>query len=152
MSRSKRGYSTNNPHPIDTQIGQRLRRLRRVSDITQTELGDQIDLSFQQIQKYELAKNRVAASTLFDLAAVLGVSIEYFTGDPTGRKNTGKKHELDLTSEQVQLLKFFKRIEDKNLRTQLIKLAGAMASAITPSAKRASTPSSPRPSQTHFVK
>lgn len=152
MSRGKRGYSANNPHPIDIQIGQRLRRIRRVSDFTQGELGDKIDLSFQQIQKYERAKNRVAASTLFDLAAVFDVSLEYFTGDPTDKKNTGKNNELDLTPEQVQLLKLFRRIDDKNLKTQLIKLAGAMANANTPSVKHASTPSRPGSSQTHIVK
>jgi transcriptional regulator with XRE-family HTH domain len=60
--------------PLDALIGQRVRRLRAARGLSQTELGQAINVTFQQIQKYEAGTNRIAASTLVRLAAALGVA------------------------------------------------------------------------------
>lgn len=65
-------------HPIDSYMGQRLRMRRAMLGMTQAELGDAIGLSFQQIQKYENGKNRMAVSTLWRIAKALNVSPDYF--------------------------------------------------------------------------
>lgn len=72
---------TSNPHPIDIIVGENLRRLRVDAGLSQTELGRHIGVSFQQIQKYENGRNRLAASRLWECAEVLCVPVEAFFVD-----------------------------------------------------------------------
>ncbi len=68
-------------NPIDVHVGSRVRLRRMLLGISQEKLGERLGLTFQQVQKYEKGVNRIGASRLFDLARVLGVSIEYFYED-----------------------------------------------------------------------
>ncbi|WEO64054.1 helix-turn-helix domain-containing protein [Rhizobium rhizogenes] len=65
-------------HPIDRHVGQQLRIIRIHSNLSQTELGHKVDLSYQQIQKYESGKNRMSASVLYEIANCLNVPISRF--------------------------------------------------------------------------
>ncbi|XKT75324.1 MAG: helix-turn-helix domain-containing protein [Patescibacteria group bacterium UBA2103] len=56
----------------------RIRLRRSLLDMSQSELGEKLGVTFQQVQKYERGANRVGASRLFDLAKVLDVSVGYF--------------------------------------------------------------------------
>jgi transcriptional regulator with XRE-family HTH domain len=62
----------------DAEIGRRLRIRRLEKGISQTELGSQIGVTFQQLQKYESGANRVAASRLRQIAEILEVPMAYF--------------------------------------------------------------------------
>ena len=53
------------------EIGQRLRAIRREAGWSQERLGAAIGMTFQQVQKYEAGKNRVAVSTLLLIAVAL---------------------------------------------------------------------------------
>ncbi|MEM1400446.1 MAG: helix-turn-helix transcriptional regulator [Pseudomonadota bacterium] len=66
------------PKPIDVYIGRRLAKARTLCGMTQTDLGNRVGLSFQQIQKYEKGANRISAGLLFELARILGEKIDYF--------------------------------------------------------------------------
>ena len=72
----------------EVAIGARLRALRVAAGMSQTTLGEVIGITFQQIQKYEKGKDRIAASTLQVLAAALNVHPgSFFDGEmpsPTG--------------------------------------------------------------------
>lgn len=63
---------------IDLQLGRRLRRRRRDVGLTQEALGLACGISFQQVQKYECAANRMSAVVLWRLARVLDVDVGYF--------------------------------------------------------------------------
>lgn len=63
---------------IDKIVGQRLRDLRLMRDMSQIELALLVHVTFQQIQKYEKGMNRIAVSTLLMLADALGVAPYYF--------------------------------------------------------------------------
>ena len=65
-------------NPIDIHVGLRLKRARRDKEISQTKLGKITGVTFQQMQKYETAVNRVSASRLYEFSTVLGVPIQYF--------------------------------------------------------------------------
>lgn len=65
-------------HPIDLLVGKRLRSRRSTLGLSQEEVGKYLDVSFQQIQKYERGINRISASTLHSLSVFLKVSILYF--------------------------------------------------------------------------
>jgi transcriptional regulator with XRE-family HTH domain len=58
---------------IDAVVGARLRKARLAARMSQTELGDAIGVSFQQVQKYERAANRLSASMLVLAARAVGV-------------------------------------------------------------------------------
>ena len=66
------------PHPIDTLVGKNLRHRRNELGLSQQELGKIVDVTFQQIQKYEAGVNRVSASRLWQFAEILRVPVGYF--------------------------------------------------------------------------
>ncbi|CAK8162926.1 putative Uncharacterized HTH-type transcriptional regulator R00410 [Candidatus Xenohaliotis californiensis] len=66
------------PHPIDLHAGKQLRTIRLVRNLTQEDLGKKVNITTQQIQKYEKGQNRISASRLYEFSVVLNVSIDYF--------------------------------------------------------------------------
>ncbi len=62
----------------DRFVGQRLRQARRETGLTQDRLAALLDVTFQQIQKYEAGHSRIAAGRLREIAIALGKPIEYF--------------------------------------------------------------------------
>jgi transcriptional regulator with XRE-family HTH domain len=63
---------------VDAYVGSRIRDRRDDLRLSQSELGQKADLSFQQVQKYERGANRISASRMHQFANILGVSIPYF--------------------------------------------------------------------------
>lgn len=63
---------------IDAHVGQRIRLRRTLLGMSQTQLGQAINLTFQQIQKYERGTNRVSAGMLFRISQVLDVPVSFF--------------------------------------------------------------------------
>jgi|APHot6391423262_1040250.scaffolds.fasta_scaffold12791_1 transcriptional regulator with XRE-family HTH domain len=62
---------TRSPTEIDREIGQRIRLARKQAKLSQSELGQAIGVTYQQVQKYENGTDRVAASRLVQIATVL---------------------------------------------------------------------------------
>ena len=62
------GAGTKRPNSVDAHVGSRVRLRRMMMGISQEKLGDQMGLTFQQIQKYERGVNRVSASRLWELS------------------------------------------------------------------------------------
>lgn len=65
-------------HPVDVHVGKRLKQIRTLRRMSQTDVAKRLNLSFQQIQKYEIGSNRIAASRLFELSRILDVPTSYF--------------------------------------------------------------------------
>lgn len=63
---------------VDRHVGVRIRQRRLELGLTQQELSCALDISYQQIQKYETGSNRVSAGKLFGIAQAMGVSPNYF--------------------------------------------------------------------------
>ena len=66
------------PNPIDIHVGQKLRERRMRMGLSQEKLAEATNVTFQQVQKYETAKNRISASRLYQFAVLLGVPVDYF--------------------------------------------------------------------------
>lgn len=62
----------------DKRLGERLRELRQACGLSQSEIGDAMGVSFQQVQKIERGVNRISAVNLYKVANVLDVPIGYF--------------------------------------------------------------------------
>src|SRR4051794_16027379 len=102
--------STKRPDPLDVMVGAKIRIFRIHRRISQTDLAEQIGITFQQVQKYETGMNRVGAGRLSRIAAVLGVSIgELF--DSPGDKLTDSTSPFRLLAEPgaLRLLKSYVR-------------------------------------------
>lgn len=65
-------------HPVDLHVGRRLRESRTALRLTQAELGADLGVSAQQVQKYENGSNRISASKLFEIAGRLGMGVDWF--------------------------------------------------------------------------
>lgn len=63
---------------LDNHIGLRLKMRRILLNLTQDDLAQQLNVTFQQIQKYEKAINRISASRLYEIAHILDTDITYF--------------------------------------------------------------------------
>ena len=63
---------------IDVMIGRRLKLARQINNLSQTELGELVGVTFQQVQKYERGRNRIPGARLWELAGYLGVPITFF--------------------------------------------------------------------------
>ena len=46
-------------HPVDIHVGQQLKRMRILRNLTQTDVAQGLKISFQQVQKYELGQVRI---------------------------------------------------------------------------------------------
>ncbi|WP_339045542.1 helix-turn-helix transcriptional regulator [Candidatus Mesenet endosymbiont of Agriotes lineatus] len=67
---------------VDNYIGRKIKESRLIKKMTQSDLGQEISLTFQQVQKYEKGINCISASRLYYLAKVLEVEInDFFPGD-----------------------------------------------------------------------
>ena len=126
------------PNPIDKHVGARLRMRRMMVGMSQGKLGDALDVTFQQIQKYEKGTNRIGASRLQQLARVLEVPPAFFfEGAPASSENgamafaepNGSSYVVDFlsTSEGLQLNRAFALIRDAKVRKKIIDLVVSLA-------------------------
>src|SRR5580704_19308894 len=106
------------PNATDTHVGKRVRMRRLMLDMSQTNLGDALGLTFQQIQKYEKGANRIGASRLQHIAHILQVPIPFFfegspgaSGEDAATLAPSYVDDFLATSDGLSLTKFFRRIE-----------------------------------------
>jgi transcriptional regulator with XRE-family HTH domain len=115
----------------DKEIGRRIRALRLERGMSQTELGELLSVSFQQVQKYEKGINRVAAGRLQRISEALGVTVAFFYGD--SRRDDPDADTVDVglgyleTAGAVRLMRAYSRIDNSNARRALVDLAEKIA-------------------------
>jgi len=63
---------------VDEHVGARIRLRRTLLGLTQEQLAATLNISYQQIQKYETGANRVSAGRLFQIAQRLCTEVAYF--------------------------------------------------------------------------
>ncbi|MDG1789698.1 MAG: helix-turn-helix transcriptional regulator [Paracoccaceae bacterium] len=112
-------------HPVDIHVGQQLKRMRILRNLTQTDVAQGLKISFQQVQKYELGRNRISASRLFELSHILNVPPAFFF---EGLENSPNESERALDDEATKIASMFTRIEDARLRTQIRTFINELAS------------------------
>lgn len=110
----------------DIELGKRI-RLRRVErKISQADLGEQLGVSFQQVQKYEKGVNRVGAARLQQIATALGVPVTFFYDGDTKNREVESLLFLD-SAFSLRLLRAYSRIKDQAVQRQLVALMEAIA-------------------------
>lgn len=123
---------TKKANPIDVQVGNRVRIRRMLMGMSQERLGDTLGLTFQQIQKYEKGINRIGAGRLFEIARILGVSIDYFydgvsaaTEEPA--EGTPPVMAFVSSGEGLQLSLAFMKIRDPKVRKRVLDLVKSLS-------------------------
>jgi transcriptional regulator with XRE-family HTH domain len=79
------------PNEIDQIIGANIKRQRTARGMTQVALAGAVGITFQQLQKYENAVNRISASRLFHLAKAVGMPIGEFFAQGRGPKSASSR-------------------------------------------------------------
>ena len=116
-------------NPVDVHVGMRVKSQRILLDMSQSELADELGITFQQVQKYENGRNRISASRLLQIARVFGVSPSYFFENPlakvtrrSDRVNAGIFDEFCTSKDGAALMRAFLRIKDRTTRHYIAKL------------------------------
>jgi len=119
------------PDPIDIHVGQRVKARRVGLRISQSEIGKALEVTFQQIQKYENGTNRIGASNLYRLSQALDVDVAYFFTDmPSGTKITALsdqpasafEHNPMTQPESIKLVHNYFRIASPAVRNRIFQL------------------------------
>ena len=113
--RRKENEVKTQPHNVDIHVGKKIRTQRMMSGISQSELGDRIGVTFQQIQKYEKGANRVSASRLVEIANAMSIDVRSFFD------------EFVVSRQGLQLNAAFLSIKNEAVRTRLLKLVQEIA-------------------------
>ena len=116
--------------PNDQEIGKRVRALRLQRGMTQVKLGSLLDVTFQQVQKYENGANRISAGRLQRIADIFEVPITFFyTGIGDGRKHDKSEPEFELfqTGDVIRLVRAYSSIKERGVRLELLRLTEAIA-------------------------
>lgn len=128
------------PDPVDVHVGSRVRMRRILLGMSQEKLGEELGLTFQQIQKYEKGTNRISASRLFHISRILNVPVQFFFDElavgsedamgPGGLGGiNGPDHvEFARDVEGLQLNKAFAAIDDPAVRRKIVDLLKSLAS------------------------
>lgn len=89
------------PTSVDEHIGQRVQLRRTMMGLSQKDLAKICGVTFQQIQKYETAGNRISASRLFELSTALETPVSFFfAGLPGNMPEETKANRSSRVSEQ----------------------------------------------------
>ncbi len=121
--------SSKKPDPNDIEVGQRVRAIRLERGMSQEKLGDALDLTFQQVQKYEKGTNRIGAGRLQHIAEVLGVPVADFFAAAAGRTAAGSESLFELADAggALRLLRAYSKISSPALKQSLMSLAEQIA-------------------------
>jgi transcriptional regulator with XRE-family HTH domain len=129
----KKGRATS----ADEKIGRKLRQKRILMGVSQEKLARAVDVTFQQIQKYENGANRISASRLQQICDVLDVPVSFFfdNNEGNGKKALSEgeqspfngKEDLLERRETYELLRVYYSIDDPELRKSLLNLVKNMA-------------------------
>jgi transcriptional regulator with XRE-family HTH domain len=108
-------------HPIDAHVGKTLKTARKLRGMSQTDIALKLGVSFQQIQKYELGSNRIAASRLFELAQALDMPPALFFPE-----TQGETPPVELTTEEATLIRSLRSV-DPSIRAAVTGLCVTIA-------------------------
>ena len=128
--------SPRSPSTVDIAVGRNVRSWRIARGMSQTQLGNRLGLSFQQVQKYETGGNRITPGRLVKIAATLGVPVSaLFAG--TGRADPSHSLlALVSDSRSFRLAHAFAAIKHKTARLSLVNLVENIAAAVAQPKRR----------------
>ena len=115
--------------PFYRDLGRNLRMTRSAAGKTQMEIADYLDVTFQQVQKYENGANRIPFDRLVNLAAYLDVPLSHFGSPDTSNGDSAIQSLVEqYSSKDFQtLLKSWTAIKDRHVRAAVLDFVKSMA-------------------------
>ncbi len=122
------------PTAVDEHIGQRVQLRRIMMGLSQKDLAKICGVTFQQIQKYESAGNRISASRLFELSTALETPVSFFfLGLPGNMPEQPRNGKIARVSEQnsndplsknesLQLINLYWKLPHDDQRKMVMKM------------------------------
>lgn len=111
-------------------LGRNLRVTRIAAGISQGEVAEHLQVTFQQVQKYEAGTNRIPVDRLVSLSAFLDVPLAHFVGQANaGGTNSEIQSLLEhIGSKEFEtLLRSWTGIKDHGVRAAILRFVKSMA-------------------------
>jgi transcriptional regulator with XRE-family HTH domain len=118
MRRRRHTAKEHGPDPVDIHVGRQLRLARELAGLTQTDIGNELGMSFQVVQKYEQGEIRVSASRLFQLSSLLGRPVGYFFA---GFETLAEGRD-QIERNEIELIRALRLIRNPEIRVCLERL------------------------------
>lgn len=141
-----KNFRVTNNNAVDVHVGKRVRLRRTLLGMSQEQLGASLNITFQQVQKYERGANRISASRLWDISQILDVQISYFFDDMTDdtmrssprRVSRGVNIDFDKDNardpmarrETLELVRTYYSIESSKVRKRISEMVKSLAATI----------------------
>jgi transcriptional regulator with XRE-family HTH domain len=107
---------------FDKHVGKRLLAARVDAGLSQTDAGDHLKITFQQVQKYENGMNRISAGKLWMLAQLYNKPVSWFfeglsdeAGKPVSRDVAAELLSVKQGSDLARDFIAIKRLGDRDL-------------------------------------
>ena len=122
------------PTTVDQHIGHRMQLRRNMMGMSLKDLATACGVSFQQIQKYENADNRISASRLFDIGVAMQTPVSFFFSglpgnmpDETKTTRSMRAHEPTaedplIRTETLELVKLYWKLSSDSQRAAIIEM------------------------------
>ena len=124
-------------HPVDVQVGGRLRQRRVLLGMTQQSMAKAVGLTSQQIHKYECGDNQIGASKLHEVARVLDVRVSYFFDEMPaeatrlkgrqGTRQVGRSKDPLVKRESLELVRAYYEIRSIKVRKAIVNAVRSLA-------------------------
>ena len=113
-------------NPIDLRVGNRIKLRREELGLSQSDLGRQLGISYQQIQKYERGNNRVGAGRLFQFAKLLKVPLAYFYADA---EDSAEQQRPQISKEAFEIAREIDAVQNNKQRQLLAQAIRSIIAA-----------------------
>ena len=143
---SDKNFRVTNNNAVDVHVGKRVRLRRTLLGMSQEQREASLNITFQQVQKYERGANRSSASRLWDISQILDVKISYFFGDimddtmrsSPRRVSRGENIDFDddnvrdpmARRETLELVRAYYSIESSKVRKRISEMVKSLAATI----------------------
>ena len=141
-----KNFRVTNNNAVDVHVGKRIRLRRTLLGMSQEQLGNALNITFQQVQKYERGANRVSASRLWDISQIIDVPISYFFEDMSDTTIKASPRKMTAMSaddvvidevkdpmarrETLELVRSYYSIEKAHVRRRISDMVKAIATTI----------------------
>ena len=115
------------PDPIDIEVGARIRVRRKYLSLSQSALAQALNLTFQQVQKYERGANRVSASMLVKIAVKLETTVGALVGENDEDRHSHDVYQKLASPGALELLESYVKMPDPEARRAVVTLIKVLA-------------------------
>ncbi len=111
---------------VDQHVGERIRQRRTLLGLTQEQLAAALDISYQQVQKYETGANRVSAGRLFEIAKELDAEVSFFFDGLEPGSTSEQMPHGGRNRTTIELVRNFSEIDDPVIRNAVSSLVRSL--------------------------